>query len=264
MPVRTPVGLTRSRSCGATRWGVGWAGFGRRALPVLVALGLLLVAGLAVASSAACSTSGPLSPLRESHLVAAVGQPGAAERQVRRSPQVRPSRSAHRRPRPAQRRSCCSEPQTNLGCDSHWRWPRLATRPSFHIDPESDVVSGGQQPILGRHQGEGERRRLGRGRHAERWRTPSQSERGWPSTGPPHSRRWVGTTPVIRGPRGEEVARDGTRMDREFSLEAATAAATQGTSSTSSITSRGRPARPAAARPVDGSSDEYPADAAGA
>lgn len=49
--MRTPGGATRSRSCGAIRWGhrAGF-GFGLRVLPTVVALGLLLAAALAVAS----------------------------------------------------------------------------------------------------------------------------------------------------------------------------------------------------------------------
>lgn len=103
---------------------------------------------------------------------------------------------------------------TNLGCDAIDPGYRSAT---IHIDPESDIQleiwtspgSGAKEPTA-----------------VDVWAEPEYIPGFFdPGTTPPTriAVYWTagfnatdGDTPVIRGPRGEEVARDGTKIDAEF------------------------------------------------
>ena len=87
-------------------------------------------------------------------------------------------------------------------------------------------------------------------------RTPSRSERGSPSTGRPPSRRGRGDTDDP-GPRGEEVARDGTRMDREFPDRAGYGGCNSRDALYVLDMSRGRPPRPWQ-KPVEWVNRDYP------
>ncbi len=108
---------------------------------------------------------------------------------------------------------------TNLGCDSMDPGWRSAT---VRIDPESDVYLEIANPAY-----DGTTDRVNVDVWAETDPFPSGSPETQPDgTLPPGTRipiYWPadftatnGDTPVILGARGEEVARDGTRIDQEF------------------------------------------------
>lgn len=108
---------------------------------------------------------------------------------------------------------------TNLGCDSMDSGWRSAT---VRIDPESDVYLEIDNPAY-----DGTTDRVNVDVWAETDPFPSGNPEGQPDgTLPPGTRipiYWPadftatnGDTPVILGARGEEVARDGTKIDQEF------------------------------------------------
>jgi hypothetical protein len=130
---------------------------------------------------------------------------------VTASPSVNPSPSAE--PIVLQRSPA------NLGCDSIDSGWRSAT---IHIDPESDVFLEIANPAF-----DGTRDRVNVDVWAEVDALPSASPATQQfETLPPGTRLAVywptdftatnGDTPLILGARGEEVARDGTRIDQEF------------------------------------------------
>lgn len=92
---------------------------------------------------------------------------------------------------------------TNLGCDAIDPGYRSAT---IHIDPESDIYLDIADPAW-----DGTHDRA----NVDVWAEADNGARlavywtaGFNATD--------GNTPVIRGPRGEEVARDGAKIDEEF------------------------------------------------
>jgi len=140
------------------------------------------------------------------------------------SPSVTPSASLEATPSPSAAPASAApivlqRAPDNLGCDAIDPGYRSAT---IHIDPESDIEleiwtapgSGVKEPTA-----------------VDVWAEVDPLPSGSPETHPveplpPGTRLAVywtagftatsGDTPVVRGPRGEEVARDGTRIDQEF------------------------------------------------
>ena len=102
---------------------------------------------------------------------------------------------------------------TNLGCDSIAPGYSSST---IHIDPESDIVLEVNNPAY-----DGTKDKVNVDVWAEIDNTAGGGE---PQVvGTRLAVYWTagfnatdGATPVIRGPRGEEVARDGTKIDEEF------------------------------------------------
>ena len=101
---------------------------------------------------------------------------------------------------------------TNLGCDSIAPGYRSAT---IHVDPESDIVLEVNNPAY-----DGTKDKV----DVDVWAEVDAAGGVEPQVvGTRLAVYWTagfnatdGATPVIRGPRGEEVARDGTRIDGEF------------------------------------------------
>ena len=209
---RDPLAVLRRDPMGSS----GGSGLGLRALTVLLALGLLLVAGLAVASIGGLFDPRPVvvppvSPTSSPSLPVSPSLPMAPSPQVTPSPslEVSPSASATgAAPFVLQRAP------DNLGCDAIGGGTGYDSA-ILHIDPESDVYLEINSPAW---DGTSDRVNVDVWAEVE---TPS-GENPQP-VGTRLAVYWSpaftaigGDTPVIRGPRGEEVARDGTRMDQEF------------------------------------------------
>ena len=203
---RDPLAVLRRDPMGSS----GGSGFGLRALPVLMALGLLLVAGLALASIGGLFDRRPV-------VVPPVSPTSSPTVHVTPSPQVTPSPSLMVSPTASATGAAVFVLQRapdNLGCDSIGGGPGYDSA-ILHIDPESDVYLEINSPAW-----DGTAERV----NVDVWAevdTPS-GENPRP-VGTRLAVYWSpaftavgGDTPLIRGPRGEEVARDGTSMDQEF------------------------------------------------
>jgi len=211
---RDPLAVLRRDPMGSS----GGSGFGLRALAVVVALGLLLVAALALASVGGLFDQRPVvvppvNPTSEPSVPVSPSPPIAPSPQVTPSPslELSPSASATGAAPIVLQRA-----PAKIGCDSMDPGYRSAT---IYIDPESDIHFDISIPPW-----HGTNDRVNVDVWAESDALPSGNPGVEPL--PPGTRLAVywsaaftamgGDTPMIRGSRGEEVARDGTRIDQEF------------------------------------------------
>jgi hypothetical protein len=160
---------------------------------------------LIVLAAAACGTGTP----------SATPTPSAAIPSAAPSPSITPSPSIDVSPSASVAGTAgivLQRAPTNLGCDSIPPGYRSAT---IHIDPESDIVLEVANPAY-----DGTMDKV----NVDVWAEIDTASDNEPQiVGTRLAVYWTagfnatdGTTPVIRGPRGEEVARDGTKIDEEF------------------------------------------------